>query len=285
MEEHGVFEPSCEMIGKTIHCSIDTDIEKSEFAFYVNLNGERKATFWYTDRPYIEYSCGDEIIYDFQIVFFIRIDGENIISKSIKKKTSWSICDGVLEAVRNLVDEKSVILELGSGMGSRSLAEICTVFSVEHDERFLDIHQSVNYIHAPLIDIEPLSAFNENKWYDSEAIRKNLPEKIDLVLVDGPPEKYGRSGLLHHLDIFGENCIWIIDDVLREKDQKLANYISFEFDYIQYRFWNFSILSKSSLSGDILDTIKKAAMNSKYSMSANYVSQYYPKTQLRKNTI
>ena len=285
MEEHGVFEPSCEMIGKTIHCSIDTDIEKSEFAFYVNLNGERKATFWYTDRPYIEYSCGDEIIYDFQIVFFIRIDGENIISKSIKKKTSWSICDGVLEAVRNLVDEKSVILELGSGMGSRSLAEICTVFSVEHDERFLDIHQSVNYIHAPLIDIEPLSAFNENKWYDSEAIRKNLPEKIDLVLVDGQPEKYGRSGLLHHLDIFGENCIWIIDDVLREKDQKLANYISFEFDYIQYRFWNFSILSKSSLSGDILDTIKKAAMNSKYSMSANYVSQYYPKTQLRKNTI
>jgi hypothetical protein len=278
MEEYGIFEPSCEMVGKTIYCSIDTDIENSEFAFYVNLNEERKATFWYTDNHSIEYSCGEQIIYNFEIVFFIRISGEKIISKSIKKKTSWSICDGVLEAVRNLVDEKSVILELGSGMGSRSLAEICTIFSVEHDERFLDIHQSVNYIHAPLTDIEPLSEFNENKWYDSEAIRKNLPEKIDLVLVDGPPEKYGRSGLLHHLDMFDENCIWIIDDVLREKDQKLANYISFEFDYIQYRFWNFSILSKSSLSGDILDTIKNAAMNSKYSMSKNYVSLYYPNT-------
>ena len=217
-------------------------------------------------------------IKEYEIIFFIRIGGEEIVSKSIIKKTNWSICDGVLEAVRSLVDEKSVILEFGSGMGSRSLAEICTIFSVEHDERFLDIHESVNYIHAPLTDIEPLWEFNENKWYNSEAIRKNLPGKIDLVIVDGPPEKYGRSGLLHHLDMFDENCIWIIDDVLREKDQKLANYISFEFDYIQYRFWNFSILSKSSLSGDILDTIQNAAINSKYNMSKKYVSLYYPNT-------
>ena len=99
-----------------------------------------------------------------------------------------------------------------------------------------------------------------------------------MILVDGPPEKYGRSGLLHHLDMFDENCIWIIDDVLREKDQKIANYIAFKFDYIQYRFWNFSILSKSSLSGDILDTIQNAAIKSKYGMSKNYVSLYYPKT-------
>ena len=278
MVEQSRFEPSCEMIGKTIYCSTDTDIENSEFAFYVNLNGERKAIFWYTDSPSIEYSCGDDVIYDFEIVFFIRTNGDEIVSKSISKKTNWSICDGVLEAVRSLVDEKSVILELGSGMGSRSLAEFCTIFSVEHDERFLDIHQSVNYIHAPLTDIEPLWDFNENKWYDPEAIRENLPGKIDLILVDGPPEKYGRSGLLHHLDMFDENCIWIIDDVLREKDQKIANYISFKFDYIQYRFWNFSILSKSSLSGDILDTIQNASINSKYGMSKNYVSLYYPKT-------
>ncbi len=273
-----LFEPSCDMVGNKIYCSIETNINNAEFAFYVNIDGERKATFWYTDRPTVEYVCGEEIINTYEIVFFIRIDGDEIVSKSINKKTNWSICDGVLEAVRSLVDEKSVILELGSGMGSRSLAEICTIFSVEHDERFLDIHQSVNYIHAPLTDIEPLSKFNENKWYDSEVIRENLPAKIDLILVDGPPEKYGRSGLLHHLDMFDENCIWIIDDVLREKDQKLANYISFKFDYIQYRFWNFSILSKSSLSGDILDTIQNAAINSKYGMSKNYVSLYYPKT-------
>ena len=116
-------------------------------------------------------------------------------------------------------------------------------YTVEHDERFLDIHESVNYIHAPLKEIEPLSDFDEIKWYDVEIIRANLPDKIDLILVDGPPEKYGRSGLLHHLEMLDKNCIWIIDDVLREKDQKLANYIALKLRLIQYRFWNFSILS------------------------------------------
>ena len=105
-------------------------------------------------------------------------------------------------------------MELGSGIGSKTLAEICTVYSVEHDERFLDIYESVNYIHAPLIDTEPLLDFNETKWYDIEIIRVNLPNKIDLILVDGPPEKYGRSGILHHLEMLDRNCIWIIDDVL-----------------------------------------------------------------------
>ena len=278
MDAELLFEPSCDMVGNTIYCSIETNVIDGEFAFYVNLDGERKATFWYTDIPSVEYICGEQIINTYEIVFFIRINGEEIISKSITKKTNWSICDGVLEAVRNLVDEKSTILEFGSGMGSKTLAEICTVYSIEHDERFLHIHESVNYIHAPLKEIEPLSDFDETKWYDVETIRESLPDKIDLILVDGPPEKYGRSGLLHHLEMFDENYIWIIDDVLREKDQKLANYISFKFDYIQYRFWNFSILSNSPLPNNVIETIHNSATYSKYSMSKNYISLYYPKT-------
>ena len=208
-----LFEPSCDMAGNKIYCSIETNIDNAEFAFYVNIDGERKATFWYTDRPTVEYVCGEEIINTYEIVFFIRIDGDEIVSKSITKKTNWSICDGVLEAVRSLVDEKSVILEFGSGMGSRSLAEICTIFSVEHDERFLDIHESVNYIHAPLTDIEPLWEFNENKWYNSEAIRKNLPGKIDLVIVDLYPfEDTVASGadeqdIIEKIDIGGISLI------------------------------------------------------------------------------
>ena len=74
--------------------------------------------------------------------------------------------------------KKSIILEFGSGMGSKTLAEICAVYSIEHDERFLDIHESVNYIHAPLKEIEPLSDFDEIKWYDIEKIRANLPKKL-----------------------------------------------------------------------------------------------------------
>lgn len=276
MDAELLFEPSCDMVGNTIYCSIETNVENAEFAFYVNIDGERKATFWYTDMPSVEYICGDQIINSYEIVFFIRINGEEIISKSITKKTNWSICDGILEAVRNLVDEKSTILEFGSGMGSKTLAEICTVYSIEHDERFLHIHESVSYIHAPIKEIEPLSDFDETKWYDVEKIRESLPDKIDLILVDGPPEKYGRSGLLHHLEMLDRNCIWIIDDVLREKDQKLANYIALKLGLIQYRFWNFSILSPLSMAQEIVNDIRKKSISVMDSMSKHYLDIYYP---------
>ena len=276
MAEQGIFEPSCEIIGKTIYCSIETDIENSEFAFYVNINGERKATFWYTDRSSIEYSCGDDIIYDFEIVFFIRTNGEKIISKSIKKKSSWAIDEGILEAVQNLLTKESNILELGSGIGSKSLAEICNVHSVEHDSRFLDIHHSVNYIYSPLIDIKPFSEFGETKFYDFKSIIDSMPKQIDLVIVDGPPENYGRSGLINHLEIFNENCIWIVDDVLRTKDQKLANYIALHFKLIQYRFWNFSILIKNPIDNETLQKINSKSLEELNSKSETYMKNYYP---------
>ena len=95
MDAELLFEPSCDMVGNTIYCSIETNVIDGEFAFYVNLDGERKATFWYTDIPSVEYICGDQIINTYEIVFFIRINGEEIISKSITKKTNRSICDGV----------------------------------------------------------------------------------------------------------------------------------------------------------------------------------------------
>ena len=276
MVEQSRFEPSCEMIGKTIYCSIDTDIENSEFAFYVNLNGERKATFWYTDSPSIEYSCGDDVIYDFEIVFFIRTNGEKIISKKIKKKTSWSIGEGILEAVKNLLTKKSNILEFGSGIGSKSLAEICTVHSVEHDSRFLNIHDSVNYIHSPLIDIKPFNEFGDTKSYDFQIVNENLPKHVDLVIVDGPPENYGRSGLLHHLEMFNDDCIWIVDDILRTKDQKLANYIALHFKLLQYRFWNFSILTKNPMEKETLSKINSKSLEELNSKSETYMKNYYP---------
>ena len=66
------FEASCDLVGNIIYCSINTDIENSEYAFYIILDGERKATFWYTTRPKIEYNCGNEIFSTYEIVFFVR---------------------------------------------------------------------------------------------------------------------------------------------------------------------------------------------------------------------
>ena len=276
MSEDFVFSPSCEMVGKTIYCQIETDIANAEFAFYVILDGERKATFWYTDRANIEYACGDEIINEFEIVFFIRTNGSEVISKSITKKSNWSLDDGVIEAVKQLATKDSVILEFGSGIGSKTLSEICTIYSVEHDERFLNRHESVNYIHAPLVDIEPIPEFGETKWYDSKVIEQNLPAKIDFILLDGPPEEYGRSGILKYLHLFGEHCIWIIDDVLRLKDQKIANYVALKWGYVQYKFWNFSIIASSKHKITHLEKISEVSYSQYLEKSNLYVSRYYP---------
>ncbi len=112
------------MVGKTIYCQTETDLENAEFEFYVIIDGERKATFWYNDRPSIEYACGDEIINEYEIVFFIRINGSAIVSKSLTKQSNWSLDEGVLEAVRQLAYKDSIILEFGSGLGSKTLSEI-----------------------------------------------------------------------------------------------------------------------------------------------------------------
>ena len=72
------------------------------------------------------------------------------------------------------------------------------------------------------------------------------------------------------------NHVWIIDDVLREKDQKLANYIALKLGLIQCRFWNFSILSPLSMAQEIVNDIRKKSISVMDSMSKHYLDIYYP---------
>ena len=76
--------------------------------------------------------------------------------------------------------------------------------------------------------------------------------------------------------MFNDNCIWIVDDVLRTKDQKLANYIALHFKLIQYRFWNFSILIKNPIEHEILQKINSKSLEELNSKSETYMKNYYP---------
>ena len=58
----------------------------------------------------IEYNCGNEIFSTYEIVFFVRSNNNDIITKSITKRSNWSICNGILQAVKNLVNENSIIV-------------------------------------------------------------------------------------------------------------------------------------------------------------------------------
>ena len=270
------FTTSCNYSRNVLYCNIESEIEGLEFAFYVEVNGIQKKKFWYSLVNSIEYDCEDEIVHEYRITYFIREKNGKITTSILHKKTNWAICEGVSETIRLLVNKSSNLLELGSGKGSESLANHCSVQCIEHDSRFLNLFSSITYIHAPLSKIDPLPEFNEKVWYDFTKIEKELKTQYDIILVDGPPAEFGRSGILLHLDKLDLAKVWIIDDVLRAKDQLIANYIALELKMIQYRFWNFSILSQKPISSSILDKIHTAANKCLSNESKEYILQYYP---------
>ena len=270
------FNSSCNYSQNVLYCNIDSDIEEVEFAFYVEINGVIRKKFWYSKQNSVEYDCELEIVNNFKITFFVRDNNGRVTTSVLFKNTNWAICDGITESISQLVNDSSQILEFGSGSGSEVLAKHCSIQCVEHDSRFMDLFPSVSYIHAPLCEIEPLSEFDESKWYDFSKIEKQLKKNYDIILVDGPPAEYGRSGILRHLEKLDLASTWIIDDVLRTKDQLIANYISLHLKMIQYRFWNFSILSKTPISRSILEKIHTASQKTFSNESKEYLLQYYP---------
>lgn len=102
-------------------------------------------------------------------------------------------------------------MELGSGPASELLALDYEVCSVEHDKKYVGMIDTVEYIYAPIVD----------GWYDLESV----PE-YDLLLVDGPPGRIGRSGILDNLYLFDLSKPVIVDDTHRKEEQKIAHVIS-----------------------------------------------------------
>jgi len=277
----GLFLPACHLTPGGLLCSIDCEESDVVYAFYIDINGERRKQYWYTEKSKVLHPLMDEVINTYQVTFFVRRNNGEIISKTISKRSRWALCDGVLEAVFQLTTEGSSILEFGSGFGSKLISEHRTISCIEHNKKFINLFEGVNYVYAPLAMIDPFVGFEETKWYDFEEITTALPNKIDMIIIDGPPQDIGRSGVLRHLDRFSETKFWIIDDIQREKDQKLANYISFHFSMIQYRFWNFSILSKKSIPSEIIENILNISNSIANKERKEYLAKFYPLT-LRK---
>jgi hypothetical protein len=116
----------------------------------------------------------------------------------------------VFDWLRRRLKPTDVVIELGSGEGTGTLATFSTVFTVEHDPAFLD-KQNARYIHAPIV----------NNWYDPIILGGELPGSCAAVIVDGPPGAIGRQGLLDHLDLFPD-VPFLFDDVNRRAEFDLA---------------------------------------------------------------
>ena len=150
-----------------------------------------------------------------------------IIIEEEEQKTrlgGWSISEEVVATISDLIKPNDIILELGSGAGTGVLAEIYQMISVENNPAFLGI-EDTRYIHAPIIDYDESLYTDETGWYDYNILKAELPTEYDLLLVDGPHGRIGRSGLLSHLDLFRSDKPVIVDDSHRIAESTLAENI------------------------------------------------------------
>ena len=118
--------------------------------------------------------------------------------------------------IYELLPEGSTILELGSGTGTAELARYYNVYSIEHDQKWMDLYNT-EYIFAPIKN------YKGYKWYDVSHLTDKLPKQYDLILIDGPPgPSVGRYGFFHHMDLFNCNVPIIFDDAQRKVEGKLC---------------------------------------------------------------
>lgn len=155
----------------------------------------------------------------FNIFFLILGSIQNYVYGSFFEKTNyaeqrdyggWSIDKELFDYIRRILPEGKTILELGSGWASGELSKYYTVYSIEHDQAWVG-KNNTNYIYAPI----------KNGWYDIDILRTQLPRQYDLILVDGPPKKIGRSGFFKHIYLFNTTIPIIFDDINRQDEFEL----------------------------------------------------------------
>jgi len=150
--------------------------------------------------------------------------------------------DFLLVAVREILSlkkERPVIVEAGSGVSTVILGYMLEKFfpggvliSLEHDftyyektKRELEIHRlsGVRLIHAPLV-----SYFIDTKewlWYDTDELRRELSgKKIDVLLIDGPPEATQKEARYPAVPVLREllttDFLLLLDDASRDGEKK-----------------------------------------------------------------
>lgn len=122
----------------------------------------------------------------------------------------------VFDWINDNLPKGSVIIELGSGEGTKLLCKDYIVFSIEHDPKFLGRNGS-HYIEAPLRQY----AGKSFTWYDKECLEGELPFNYDLILVDGPKHEH-KMGFYYNLELFDLSVPILINDTHRDLEEDLC---------------------------------------------------------------
>lgn len=157
------------------------------------------------------------------------------ISNKYLDKTGWSIS---MELYKYIIDnypsnEYPVLLEFGTGESSKAFTEAkYNYFGIEHDIKYLNVR--CNIVHAPIRD----------GWYDRNIFNKTLDyilfnyKCVDVTIVDGPPRRIGREGIVEYCNIIKSRVI-IFDDVQREDDMMVM------LDFCKQGNWSYEIMGSN----------------------------------------
>lgn len=139
----------------------------------------------------------------------------------------FSISEGLFNFIQENIPRSSTLLEFGSGYGSSVLAQFYTVFSVEHDEEWVGKYPNVNYIYAPIKKHKEVRRLVGDHWYDWSVLSAQIVDiSYDLIIVDGPPIRYGRAGFFKYMIPQPRPVPIVFDDLHRRRDLDVALKVS-----------------------------------------------------------
>lgn len=182
---------------------------------------------------------------------------------------------GVRSAIRQLIQDGAVVVELGNRIGLGSLDDKFQILTYDSDHTNISHDKSDRHMHIPLVS--SLSGITE--WYDPEILGQLLPENYDLLFVNGPQGRYGKFGLLENIALFKTDIPIIINDTINENEAGIARELAYKLNRPLYAFWNFSIITPDLLSRFDVATIQREAVRVLESEDFEYLSNYFSSTE------
>jgi len=166
-------------------------------------------------------------------------------NKLYNPMTSYTLSPTTIVHILNeiILLKRKTIVEFGSGVSTLFIARLlsyhklnATLFSIDHEKKWQNVLQSSLDTEGTGANVKLICAGLESskgfenqecRWYSKSLLGKKLPEKIDLVIVDGPPFSTGqysryfavpflKNRLLDDYSIF-------LDDVFRKGESDILN--------------------------------------------------------------
>ncbi|MEL4455026.1 class I SAM-dependent methyltransferase [Lutimonas vermicola] len=177
-------------------------------------------------------------------------------------KSSYSLSPTTLLHVINeiIINDRSQILEIGSGISTLYLAKVIkdnnldsTLLSLDEDEKWQQVIKEnlkkIECEHLVTFKTASLKEGNYGYWYDDKIVSEFLCRKnyqFDLVLVDAPSttvDKTARDGAIPFLtnnNLLSEEYVIFLDDTFREKEYKIS--LSWQ-ERLQCKLFNYTVYS------------------------------------------